>query len=255
MKAKEIRAKARELLSGKWKKFIGLNLLYVLTVLALAAVGIIPFVGYVIMMALLVPIEYGYIQNLFKLVRGQTDKCTEFLSLGFSNFGRAWGVFGYTMLKVIILMAVYVLGIMLSVSLITLSILANNVYVTLFVSLLVVVLFVIIYIWLFIRMMLYTFPVYIAVDEPELLPKDCVEKSATIMKGNRIKYILFSLSFIGWSILATLTLGIGYIWLLPYISVATVVFYETINKKEEVKVVDENNEAVVNAEEVIVENK
>lgn len=250
MKAKEIRAKAREALSGRWGMFIGLNVLYLVATFALSLLNFIPFIGYVLMFLCLVPIEYGYVQNLLKLKRGETDNCTEFFSLGLANFGRSWGVFGYTMLKMLVLFVIYIIGVMLSVTLITLSVLSNNVAITLIATIIAIALIIVLYVWLLTRMLLYTFPIYIAADEPELSTQECVEKSAKIMKGNRWKYICLSLSFIGWNILAMLTVGIGYIWLLPYIGVSTVVFYENINKKEKVEVVEENAEVVAKAEDV-----
>ena len=48
------------------------------------------------------------------------------------------------------------------------------------------------------------------------------------MKGNRGNYFLLELSFIGWAILSVLTLGIGFLWLAPYMSVASVCFYDRI---------------------------
>lgn len=58
---------------------------------------------------------------------------------------------------------------------------------------------------------------------------DCLKKSKEIMNGHKMDYFVFQLSFIGWHMLASLTLGILYIWLIPYISVATTLFYESLN--------------------------
>ena len=43
---------------------------------------------------------------------------------------------------------------------------------------------------------------------------------------------IFGLSFIGWTILASLTLGLLYIWLMPYMIVATTLLYEELKKKQ-----------------------
>ena len=53
------------------------------------------------------------------------------------------------------------------------------------------------------------------------------------MTGNRGKYFVLQLSFIGWAILACLTLGIGMFWLTPYITVATICFYEALSGKSD----------------------
>ncbi len=56
--------------------------------------------------------------------------------------------------------------------------------------------------------------------------KQIVEESERIMKGQRGKYFGLHLSFIGWGLLAILTLGIGTLFLTPYVQFATIVFYE-----------------------------
>ena len=53
------------------------------------------------------------------------------------------------------------------------------------------------------------------------------------MSGHRGDLFLLELSFIGWAILAVFTLGIGCLWLLPYMQVAKVCFYEEIIGKKE----------------------
>jgi uncharacterized membrane protein len=44
---------------------------------------------------------------------------------------------------------------------------------------------------------------------------------------------LLSLSFIGWALLCILTLGIGFLWLIPYINVSVAKFYQDIKGEEE----------------------
>ena len=51
------------------------------------------------------------------------------------------------------------------------------------------------------------------------------------MKGNKGNCFVLTLSFIGWAILAALTFGIGMLWLMPYIQVSMVCFYEHIINK------------------------
>ena len=58
--------------------------------------------------------------------------------------------------------------------------------------------------------------------------KESVEESKKMMKGNRGKYVLLQLSFIGWMILSIFTLYIGLLWLTPYMQVAMVCFYESL---------------------------
>lgn len=52
------------------------------------------------------------------------------------------------------------------------------------------------------------------------------------MAGNRWRLFCLDISFIGWSILATLSLGIGYLWLVPYQEAARAAFYREISAAE-----------------------
>lgn len=83
-------------------------------------------------------------------------------------------------------------------------------------------------IYAYIKQLNYVLSYNIAYDEPDLTSKDVVLKSKTLMTGNRKNYFVLTLSFIGWSILAVLTLGIGYFWLLPYIQVSNICFYDNL---------------------------
>ena len=86
---------------------------------------------------------------------------------------------------------------------------------------------------LYVKGLHYVLSYNIAYDEPDLSSKDAVLKSKTLMTHNRGNYFVLTLSFIGWAILAVFTLGIGYFWLLPYMQVALVCFYDTLANKQQ----------------------
>lgn len=48
------------------------------------------------------------------------------------------------------------------------------------------------------------------------------------MDGYKMKLFLLDLSFIGWMILSVLTLGIGLLFLQPYMNTARAAFYEDL---------------------------
>lgn len=50
------------------------------------------------------------------------------------------------------------------------------------------------------------------------------------MKGFKLKLFLLYLSFIGWGILCVVTLGIGFLWLTPYINASKAVFYDNLRE-------------------------
>lgn len=63
------------------------------------------------------------------------------------------------------------------------------------------------------------------------MPKanDAIRRSREIMSGNKGRLFVLHLSFIGWEILAIFTLGIGMIWLVPYMNATCVNFYHHLN--------------------------
>ncbi|MEW8955307.1 DUF975 family protein [Clostridium sp.] len=71
---------------------------------------------------------------------------------------------------------------------------------------------------------------FILLDNPLLGSYDAIEESVTMMKGYKLKLFLLNLSFIGWGLLCILTLGIGLLWLLPYIYASIASFYDEIKK-------------------------
>jgi len=71
---------------------------------------------------------------------------------------------------------------------------------------------------------------YILVDDPKISPKEALKKSKKMMCGYKWKYFCLNLRFLGWFILALLTLGVGLLWLFPYIQVTKAKFYEDISK-------------------------
>ncbi|WP_349774232.1 DUF975 family protein [Niallia circulans] len=72
-------------------------------------------------------------------------------------------------------------------------------------------------------------------DHPEYSVFEAITESRRRMKGYKGKYFLLNLSFIGWGILCLFTLGIGFLWLAPYIYTSNATFYQNLiadNEKE-----------------------
>ncbi|NLL33373.1 MAG: DUF975 family protein [Enterococcus cecorum] len=67
-------------------------------------------------------------------------------------------------------------------------------------------------------------------ERPDLL--ECLKRSEQMMKGHKFEYFVLDLSFIGWQILCFMTLGLGYLWLNPYMYMTKAVFYNELAKKE-----------------------
>lgn len=73
---------------------------------------------------------------------------------------------------------------------------------------------------------------YILKEEPEMKNNAAIEKSMAMMENNKMKLFLLDLSFIGWALLAIVTLGIGFLFLQPYMQVSRAAFYEDLKAQQ-----------------------
>ena len=80
----------------------------------------------------------------------------------------------------------------------------------------------------------YAMTPYILEENPELGANEAIDRSRAMMKGHKFDLFWLYLSFIGWFILCCLTLGIGFLWLTPYMETATAAFYEDVKADYEV---------------------
>lgn len=72
----------------------------------------------------------------------------------------------------------------------------------------------------------------ILIKKPELGIVETLKYSREKMQGHKLDAFVLGLSFIGWAILGTLTLGILYIWLFPYMQLTFTKFYLNILDEE-----------------------
>jgi uncharacterized membrane protein len=89
----------------------------------------------------------------------------------------------------------------------------------------------------------YSLVFYIIADDTSIHPLDALKKSKKMMYGYKWKYFCLGLRFIGWILLCILTLGIGFLWLAPYMQVTMAKFYDDVKNNHmeasEVTVVEE----------------
>lgn len=247
----DIRKQARESLTGKWGKGALITLVYLLVSMLLSWIlGLIPVIGSIILLVLEVPLAYGIIASFISLKRGEDVSLTNFLTEGMAKFKKSWTVSLHTILKVIVpfivVIACYILmfvgiaqvlgdsfeALVTQTSISTreanaiIDSVENIKSSTVAFILIGSIGSIVATIWLYVKSLSYSLSMFILKDNSELASKEIVEKSAELMKGNRWKFVWLSITFIGWIILAGLTLGIGMLWLIPYIYVAQVVFYE-----------------------------
>lgn len=74
----------------------------------------------------------------------------------------------------------------------------------------------------------YAMTPYILNEYPSVGVNDSIDISRKMMKGHKLDLFLLELSFIGWGILCILTLGIGFLWLVPYMQTSLSIFYEDV---------------------------
>lgn len=77
----------------------------------------------------------------------------------------------------------------------------------------------------------YAMTPYILYDNPKLQGNAAIELSMRMMRGHKLELFLLHLSFIGWFLLCILTLGIGFLWLTPYVHSTQAAFYEDVKEE------------------------
>lgn len=159
------------------------------------AFNVVPVVGPVLYMLVSLPLGYG-VKVLFQHVYREGEVDLGMLFDGFRDFGRVF-----------------------------LTRLLVGIYIMLWTLLLIVP--------GIIKSYSYSMTDYVLRDNPDLAYDAAVRESMRLMDGNKMSLFILDLSFIGWAILCVLTLGIGFLWLVPYVQTAHASFYETIKEESE----------------------
>lgn len=207
---KEIRAVARQELSGYWTMPVLATLVYGLITSAINMPNLFGQIGTTsfklmatssnLLLAILVamPLGYGFVLSFLKFLREDKEDTVSQMFCGFKTYGRS--------ISVMILMGVKIF--LWSLLLIIPGI---------------------------IKAFAYAMSIYISNDCPELSANECLHRSEDLMRGHKWQLFVLGLSFIGWALLCVLTLGIGVLWLHPYMQVSTAVFYESLKADEEMR--------------------
>ena len=72
---------------------------------------------------------------------------------------------------------------------------------------------------------------YLLAENPYLSTTRAMQLSKDIMDGEKFHYFVLALSFIGWNMLCSLTLGIGFFFLEPYKQATEAEFYAAMRSK------------------------
>ena len=95
----------------------------------------------------------------------------------------------------------------------------------------------------------YSMAPFILAEHPEIKASDAIKMSKEMMKGHKGEYFMLHLSFIGWYLLCILTVGIGFIFLSPYVETASAEFFNEVsgkNREKQLNGFDPNAGAPVN---------
>lgn len=255
MISSDFRAEARKRLTNKWGKALIITLLYTIIVFIIGGIdGFInqKTISVIISLALLIieiPIIFGISFSYYKLFNGNAEdvKPFDFITLGFKNFKKAWGIVLWTLLKLIVPIILIIAVTIIIIISVGASIFTASSPDSLFASLgataiIGSIAIIVLSIWLTMKSYYYTMTNYIAFDNLEIPSKEIVEKSKTMMEGNRAKLFILQLTFIGWALLSIITCGIGYLFLFPYIQFAIIAFYKYVsNNNIETSPKEENN--------------
>lgn len=186
---REITAAARQALKGRWGIAVGVSFLMFLITITVALISNLnPLLAGLGIIN--VTLSVGMVRFFLLLVRGESV-AVEQLFFGFKKIG--------TVVAAYMLMMLYIF--LWSLLLIIPGIIATYNYFAVY---------------------------YVLADDPAMSASDALKRSKALMYGHRFQAFKLSLRFVGWLLLCVLTLGIGFIWLFPYMSAAYAQFYNSI---------------------------
>lgn len=85
----------------------------------------------------------------------------------------------------------------------------------------------------------YSMAAYIAAENPDMSALDAITESRKLMDGNKWRFFCLNFSFFGWCILCVFTMGIGFLFLFPYMEASYAAFYREIVRERTPIVVPE----------------
>jgi|TARA_B110000305_G_C19250439_1_gene544480 uncharacterized membrane protein len=187
----ELMKMARQSLEGRWWQFIKATLVYYIVLIPIQLISLsLPITSNVISLLVGAPLALGFIIFSLNFTRKKEAKIVD-LFQGFNNYKTVLLTYLLVLANVILRMLLLIVpGIIAAFS--------------------------------------YSMVFYILADNPDISPTNALKKSKEMMMGYKWKIFFLGLSFLGWALLAILTLGIGLLWLMPYIQVSTINFYEDI---------------------------
>ena len=195
--AKFFREAAWSQLKGHWKHAVLFTLVYVIITSVAQIIGSkSDLVSILISLLALLPLGYGYYVAFLDFKRTGAPLKIEQMFDGFKDYGRVLTTKLLEGIYIILWsLLLFIPGIIKSIS--------------------------------------YSQTSFILKDYPELKNNAAIELSMAMMKGHKFDYFYLMLTFIGWLFLGILTLGIGLLWVYPYMYTASAHFYEYVKEDYE----------------------
>ena len=78
----------------------------------------------------------------------------------------------------------------------------------------------------------YAMTPYILEEHPEIGAWEASRVSQKMMRGHKFRLFRLYLSFIGWALLCIPTLGVGFLWLVPYMQMSQAAFYSDLKAQQ-----------------------
>ncbi len=235
---KKIKAKARKSLNGKYTDIVIAVLIYMIFVgMCYGTAAFIKEPPMAIFLGLIITSLFymGLIQMFVKLARDKKVKYSELfqrtdtffrcaaITIVFLALNTLFTLLEYTAINSLIIFISYQSDL--------------NIALSSFMIVIGIILSVAIAVFWIILMLSLSQSYFILYDHEDMPLGDIFRTSMDMMDGHKTDYIIFVLSFIGWIFLGLFTAGILYLWLIPYIGVSTVNFYDKI--KNDVKIIDD----------------
>jgi uncharacterized membrane protein len=76
----------------------------------------------------------------------------------------------------------------------------------------------------------YTMAYLIMTENPDMTALESIAASKMMMEGHKTEFFSFAISFLGWFILGLFTLGLGFLYVIPYYNASKVEFYENLKR-------------------------
>ena len=192
------RIELKEAAKAQIKGKIGILFVCYLIIFGISiAAGLVPVVGAIVSIVITPALGLGLIRIYLGLTKGEGVEVSTLFS-GFSSLGKAlW-------LSILIGVFTFLWSLLL-------------------------------YIPGIIKALSYSMAMYVLADNPEMTAREALRESKIIMHGHKWELFVLSLSFILWSLLGVVTIGIAYVYVIPYMSTTIANFYQKIKRQPQVE--------------------